>query len=473
MRDTYDTRQRRGFVLLTVTLVGALLFISALMFVSQLTTESHVTKTDAYFKSALNIAETGLSNMLMDISQSKGTETWAVPFANGTTTVRLAEADGAVHGTYQETVQAIGTLKVIDATDPYNVVYSRNIQVTSIGVVYPPSVPSIDMAGNGAYVARRAVRSNAVAVWTHSQIWSEAGEPDTFAIRYGIFTGGNLVIKGSSQEIRGDVFANGDVYIQKASGLVGGDAFAVGTVTGGIPPGDKFGGQTPIPFPEMDIASLQKQFDAYLRGVYPYDGTVFGRTDTSDSVLGKINRGIYKVDQLVTAARTDLVTGLYELPSMVPITADVRSALIDPTAVYYFDGDVKLASNSALAGTIVIDGKFFIAGNVEVGTAGTMVNIIATGDVTKDTGCSLINGVVYTGGSFTGRGTADINGALIARNSVDMSGNFNVTYKSGLPGLPVDGDYDKPHLVSEAYTLDGLNRLPSGERMWQEVTDLN
>jgi hypothetical protein len=171
MRDIRRIERRPGFVLLTVTLVGALLFISALMFVSQLTTESHVTKTDAYFKSALNIAETGLSNMLMDISQSKGTETWAVPFANGTTTVRPAEADGAVHGTYQETVQAIGTLKVIDATDPYNVVYSRNIQVTSIGVVYPPSVPSIDMAGNGAYVARRAVRSNAVAVWTHSQIW--------------------------------------------------------------------------------------------------------------------------------------------------------------------------------------------------------------------------------------------------------------------------------------------------------------
>ncbi len=98
MRDIRRIERRPGFVLLTVTLVGALLFISALMFVSQLTTESHVTKTDAYFKSALNIAETGLNSTLMDISQGVGEGTWAQAFQSGGDSLS-AVASSAVHGT--------------------------------------------------------------------------------------------------------------------------------------------------------------------------------------------------------------------------------------------------------------------------------------------------------------------------------------------------------------------------------------
>ena len=204
-------------------------------------------------------------------------------------------------------------------------------------------------------------------------------------------------------------------------------------------------------------------------------------TNTSFTALGLIQRAVWNVDTLVAAARIDGATGWYELPSMVPITAAVRSALIDPTAVYYFDGDVKLASNSELSGTIVIDGKFFISGNVEVGASDSLVNIIVTGDVTKDTGCSEINGLVYTGGSFTGRGTADINGALIARKTVDMSGNFNLTYNDSIPPITIGGT-----LVQEeefipgttehfpaVYNLDDFEQPDSGDRMWQEVTNLD
>ncbi|MFA4932714.1 MAG: hypothetical protein WC625_07410 [Caldisericia bacterium] len=482
MRDIRQIRRRPGFVLVTVTLVGALLFISALMFVNQLTTESHVTKTDAYFKSALNIAETGLSNTLMDISQSVGTASWAQVFQSGGDTLD-AVPSSAVHGTYQVDVDVVGTPESLGSDQ-----YRGEVQVMSTGAVYTPAVT--DMVASSEYAARRGVRMSTVATWTYVPPYTETTddtiipakyEPTTFDIDYGVFTGGNLVIKGSSQEIHGDVFANGNVYIQKSSGLVGGDAYAAGTVTGGIPAGDKFPGQTPIPFPEIDIVIMHHLFDAYLRGTYPYNGTVAGMTNTSFTPLGLIQRAIWNVDRLVAAARVDGATGWYELPSMTPITADVCSALIDPSAVYYFDGDVKLASNSALSGTIVVDGQFFISGNVEVGTAGTLVNIIATGDVTKDTGCSEINGLVYTGGSFTGRGTADINGALIARNSVDMSGSFNLTYNDSLSPITIGGTLvtEEQFIPGETvyhppfYNLDDFEQPVSGERMWQEVTNLD
>jgi hypothetical protein len=456
------------------------------MFVSQLQTEGHITKTDAYFKSALNVAETGLNNVLTEMKQAAGATAdptasaqWGEWLSSGAHIFDPVAVE-TPHGTYQVTVKVVGTPVVVGNQ------HSAEVQVTSEGRIYTPAVTS--MIGSVDYAARRAVRSNTTAVWTFVPSQPGSGpvwvgpeyEPTTFNIRYGVFTGGDLEIKGSSQEIHGDVFANGNIDIQKASGLVGGVAYAAGTVTGGIPASAKKPGQTPISFPEMDIPTMRQLFDAYVRGIYPYDGTVAGLTNTSHTAAGLINRTTFHVDALMAAARLDSTTGFYELPSMVPITSTVRSALIDPSAVYYFDGDVKLASNSALSGTIVVDGKFFISGNVEVGTSGTLVKIIATGDVTKDTGCSLINGLVYTGGSFTGRGTADINGALIARTSVDMSGNFNITYNGNIPPMTTGGTLvsaghwtDGTAGTPASYKLDSLSLPASGDRMWQEVTDLN
>ncbi len=195
--------------------------------------------------------------------------------------------------------------------------YRAEVQVMSTGAIYTPAVT--DMLASEAYAARRGVRTGAIATWTYIPAHTETTpdvtipavyEPNTFDIDYGIFTGGNLTIKGSSQEIHGDVFANGNVFIQKASGLVGGDAFAAGTVTGGIPAGDKHPGQTPIPFPEIDTVIMHQLFDAYLRGEYPYNGTVVGMTNTSFTPLGLIQRALFNVDKLVAAARGDASTGV-------------------------------------------------------------------------------------------------------------------------------------------------------------------
>jgi formylmethanofuran dehydrogenase subunit C len=467
-------------------LVGMLLLGSALMFVAQLNAESHITKTDAYFKSTLNVAETGMTDTLMAISQAVDPgdtdNDWARAFQNGSAVVMAPIVVDGVNATYTITVHRIG--------DPGHAGQNTGeVQITSEGRIYQPSVASI--VGSEDYAARRAVRMSTQATWTYTPALDTPEvyhppeyAPTTFDIRYGIFTGGNLTIKGSSQEIQGDVFANGNVYIQKASGLVNGQAYAAGTVTGGIPATSKHPGQTPIPFPEIDVLYMQRMYNAYLMGTYPYDGTVVGMTNTSHSPAGEINRALYHVNDLLNASVVDAVNGLYELPGAtgtgsVTLTAAIRAALIDSTAVYFFGGNIKLASNSELAGTIVIDGKFFISGNVEVGASGVPASILVTGDVTKDTGCSAIGGLVYTGGSFTGRGTADITGALIARNTVDMSGNFNVVYDDSLPpiqtgGTLVTAGWTEPAQHTPAqYILDDFKDAAAGQRMWQEVTDLN
>lgn len=484
----HGNRARPGFVLLSVMLVGMLLFGSALMFVAQLNAESHITKTDAYFKSTLNVAETGMTDTLMTISQAVDPgdtdNDWASRFNSGSAVVLGPTAVDGVNGTYTVTVQRVGAATSLGGDQ-----YTGEVQITSEGRIYQPSVASI--VGSDDYAARRAVRMNTQATWTYTPARDTPAvyhppeyAPTTFDIRHGIFTGGNLTVKGSSREIHGNVFANGNVYIQKASGLVDGKAYAGGTVTGGIPASAKFPGQDPIPFPEIDVLYMQRMYNAYLMGTYPYDGTVVGMTNTSHTPAGEINRALYHVNDLLNASVVDAVNGLYELPGAtgtgsVTLTADIRATLIDSTAVYFFGGNIKLASNSELAGTIVIDGKFFISGNVEVGASGVPASILVTGDVTKDTGCSAISGLVYTGGSFTGRGTADITGALIARNTVDMSGNFNVVYDDSLPpmqtgGTLVTAGWTEPgqHMPAQ-YVLDNFEDAAAGQRMWQEVTDLN
>lgn len=497
MRDVHGKRERGGFVLLTVTLVGALLFISALMFVSQLTTESHVTKTDAYFKTALNVAETGLTDVLMDIKNGVGSPEWAQTFASGSATFAAVESS-AVHGTYRVSVD------VVDVQALAGDQYTGEIQITSEARVYAPAVTPMVIGGvsNSAYVARRAVRTNSVATWTVSPTTIPGGvvrEYGPFPVDYGVFTGSDLVIKGSSQEITGNVWANGDIEIAKLSGLIGGDAYSgSGSITGALPPSRVHTDQGDKAFPEINIDGAidpanppdtwgyRALFDAYVMGTFPFNdaGALMYPTRFIDTnlITGGLNRALYSVGTLYAAAVPSDVADprdpsrkLLVLPSMNPIGADIRSAMTNPRGVYFFDGDVKIASNSDLAGTIVVDGDIFLSGNITVGSPTLPMVLIATGDVVKETGRSTVNGVVYTGGSMTGRGRATINGALIARSWVDMSGNLTITYVAGLGSI--GGTWtekqDDPTSGPTVYRLDEFIEAAETKRMWQEVTNLD
>ena len=491
-------RRRPGYVLVTVILVGALLFVSAAMLVSQLTTEAHVTKTDAYFKSALNLAETGLNKTLvsMEFGTSAERSQWAQWFQLYGGHVGTAVVGTDVHGTYQVTATVVGTPVPLGGG-----MYRGEVQLTSVGAVYPPSVTS--MVGSTAYAARRAIRSITVATWsfvpgsTTTTTETTTFVPDTLSIRYGIFTGADLVIKGASSEIRGDVFANGNVFVQKASGLQasgtppeGGQAYAVGTVTGGIPASTQHASQAAIPFPVIDTALMRTMYDAYVTGKYPYDGTNASFMDTRATVdglpnpAGVANRTLYHIDDLLNASTTwtDPLDALHQLKVLPAghINATVAAAMTNPKGFYFFAGAVDLPKDTAAAwsGTVVIDGDFDIHSNITVGTPGNLMNLMVTGNITKDNGCSAINGVVYTNGTFSGNGTAALTGALLTRGSVDINGTLDITYVPGLPAAVTGG-----HLVQTkttttttippTYALESVVLPVAGQRMWQEVTVLN
>jgi hypothetical protein len=486
------SRRRPGFVLVTVILVGALLFMSAAMFISQLTTEAHITKTDAYFKLALDLAETGLNGTLTSIQNGSVAQRsqWAQWFQNSGGHVATAVASAQVHGAYQVTATVIGKVPTGVPNQ-----YTAEVQVTSIGAVYPPAVTSMvnGIVLASGYAARRAIRSSTVAVWTFIPAHDDPDKPvyktvttTPLPIKYGVFTGADLIIKGASKEIHGDVFANGNIFIQKASGLPDGQAYAVGTVTGGIPAAVQHAGRAKNDFPVIDTAYMRTMYDAYVTGKYPFDGTNPDYMDTRTVVgPGTTNRATYHINDLLAASTTwiDPLDSSHQL-KVLPggsISASVAVAMTNPKGFYFFNGSINLPKSTAAAwsGTIVVNGNFDIHSNITVGTPGYLMNLLVTGNITKDNGCSSINGVVYTNGTFSGNGTAALTGALLAKGSVSMNGTLDITYVPNLPPITTGGtivQYDYTIYGAhypDAYTLVSLTLPPSGQRMWQEVTILN
>jgi hypothetical protein len=466
---------RPGFALLTVILVSALLIVSAFMFTAQMVTESHITKTDALFKSALSQAESGLSNSLalVQVAKSPDSTPWVQHFANSDTV--LLTGTQTANGTRGAYVVSVSVVPVLDHTvtlpDAATTVehWTGNVNLVSTGAVYPPSVTAM-LSGSSlsaGYSARRSIKTRTQAYWTKTSV-TVGGAPTvtttTFDLKYGVYTAGDLSIKGASKEWHGNVFANGDVYVQKTSSIVDGEAYAGGSVTGN-PPGTRHPNQTPVSFPEINTAYFKTMAKAYIDGTFPYDTTtnaipgtspVKYYTCTKASVTGN-KRTFYHVDGLASSSDPYHPNPAY---------------FLDPTAVYFNDGPLHL-NGGALQGTIVINGNAFINGNVTVATGQKLPTLIVTGNITKENGCSAIQGVVYTGGTFTGRGNAMITGSLIARGSVDMKGTMDVYYDPSLSMIVTGGVVNPggdPSTGVPTYSLNQLvlPNLPDS-RIWQEV----
>lgn len=490
--------RKRGFVLLTVVLVSAVLILSSLMFGAQLMAETRITKTDTAFKNALSLAETGLNTTLSEIKNSTS-DAWAQYLQSGGHIGDVVPVASA-HGTYQVNV-TVKPGTVVDVRDPNTGEitvdhYTGTIIVDSTGVEYPPSVALGEMAGSTGYTARRRIQTLAQAMWTVTQdpgqpyIAPGAGSPEEgywdtseFGIGYGVFTGGDFSTQGSAMEINGDVYANGNADIKKNS-ISGGKVYAHGSLTG-KPPAGSIGGVPAQSFPVIDTAYYRSLFTAYINGAYPYNGNVQIPNSTppayyTDTSLAA-NRAKYNVDKL--AALTSEVTVDGNVYKTIP-SGNATAALAymtNPTASYFVSGDLHVNAQVTLTGTVVVDGTIFVNGGANILAGTKMPALLATGDFVKNNGNATINGLVYTEGSFTGVGTADIVGALYARGAVTMNGNMSITYDSSIDAVvtgatwvvtkpKVDGttgqEYKAP---TTTYKMDNVKRLEQSGRSWVEL----
>lgn len=511
-----NARRKSGFVLLTVVLVSALLIVSSLMFVAQLMAETRITKTDAVFKNALSIAEAGLNTTLSEIKNSNS-DTWAQRLQYMYEHPAQRHYDGAttpmasMDGTYTVDVD------LDDASSLGGNQYEGTIAVDSTGVEFPPSVAAADMATSTDYSARRRVQTRATAVWTYVPSYVIPGLPaieptegsdevpevgywdtDEFGIGYGVFTGGDFSTQGSAEEINGDIYAGGNASIKKNS-VSGGKVYAHGSVTGDPPTGSKSGFPS-IPFPMIDTSYYQSLFTAYINGTFPYNtpfnqipgaaaGTFYTCTAKSGpwTLQGGINRAVYGVGALEVLTSDVTIGGkTYKVIPSDNATAAL-TYMTNSTTSYFVSGDLHINAQVTLTGTVVVDGTIFVNGGANILAGTKMPALLATGDFVKNNGNATINGLVYTEGSFTGVGTADIVGALYARAGVDMNGNMSVTYDSSIDAVvvgatwvvttpyqaavdPTTGRAATPDVtVPDLYRVDDVWRLDQSGRSWVEL----
>ena len=426
-----EPRRRHGFVLLTVVLVSALLIVSALMFGAQLSAETKITKTDAVFKNVLNLAETGLNTTLSDIKNSTS-DTWARYLQNSGGHLGSTVAVASAHGTYKVDVSVVPGSVI----GPLDGKYQGTIVVDSTGVVFPPSVTVADgMDTSSGYSARRRIQTLARAFWTYKQdpgqpyiapgaSSPEEGHWDTTksGIGYGVLTGGDFSTQGSSMEINGDIYAGGNADIKKDS-VSGGKVYAHGSLTGHYPTGSH-GGAPEMPFPVIDTAYYRSLFTAYINGTFPYDtpfnqipgaapGTFYTCTAKSGpwTVQGGINRAVYGVGALEVLTSDVTIGG--KTYKVIPSgnATQALAYMTNSTASYFVSGDLHVNAQVTLTGTVVVDGTIFVNGGANISAGTKMPAIMATGDFVKNNGNATIAGLVYTEGSFTGNGTADIAGS--------------------------------------------------------------
>lgn len=411
---------RKGFALVTVVVVAAILGACSLIFAVQLRTERTVTGNDAVFREALNVAEEGLDtaiSMIRNDVVDPGDPSWGSCFSAAQQVDLGARLSSVPRGVYAVQVSApVNTETVSDSgegSNPWTQVFKGTVTITSTGRMFNPSATGDLTALMDGWTARRAVSAAVQVQWQKvrtSSTDTTPGPPNTFPVKYGVFAGGNLTIKGSSQEIHGDVFANGSIDVQKSNGIVGGVAYAHGTVTGAAPAGST-GGVAAIPFPTLNMPYFQVMFNAYVNGTFPYDGSKAGYTNTNPSTPeGQANRTKYDISGLIANPAN---YALYK----------------DPSAVYYVNGPLTISSNAELHGTIAVNGDFTIHGSTDIthGT-GALPAIVVNGNIIKENGNSSVTGIMLCSGTFSGNGSATITGSLMCGGTVEMNGNLTITY---------------------------------------------
>jgi hypothetical protein len=318
-------------------------------------------------------------------------------------------------------------------------------------------------------------------------------DTDEFGIGYGVFTGGDFNTQGSAKEIDGDIYAGGNATIKKNS-VSNGVVYAHGSLYG-TPPADSQEGVPSIPFPMIDTSYYRSLFTAYINGTFPYDtpfnqipgaapGTFY--TCTNGAFLGN-QRSTYNVDAL--AALTSEVTIGGKTYKVIP-SGSATAALAfmtNSTASYFVSGDLHVNAQVTLTGTVVVDGTIFVNGGANILAGTKMPALLATGNFVKNNGNATINGLVYTEGTFTGVGTADIVGALYSRGAVTMNGNMSITYDSSIDAVVVGATWvvttpyqpavppttGQPATADQTippyYHMDDVRRLDQSGRSWVEL----
>lgn len=256
--------KRRGFALLTVLLVGAVLLASVFMFAKAVGTEQYIGQTGEYFRLALDMAEAGVTRTIQDL--------------------RLERSAGVIGGSYLTPVKFDAVKASTGPVDLDEVVYSELTSARKVGtyhvwVRHKENLPDLP---NGSHVMIVTVKSEG-RVYPSNVTLPEQMTATNYQSRRFVGVDVKVVLSGVPERLRLAVFSKSDMTISGGATVLDGNAFSNTTITfrggGGMVNGkasSTLGGDVPatgevITFPKIDLPKFQDLAWAFVNGESPYD----------------------------------------------------------------------------------------------------------------------------------------------------------------------------------------------------------
>lgn len=493
-------RQRKGVALLTVVILAALILVAIVGMSRGLVAETAITKTDTGFKSALAVAETGLTQTSSDLASA----TWTAAGSGsinlppqGYLTLAQAEAiarapvDGVLTFDWKSYPDGVYP----QGTSAFRVKVRKTSGAVWDGVLWDGVSDSPEDVGIRMYalgesyfsaagstsglLGRRIVSTEATVRYDLHYDPGSPGTPggpptpgSTAAFNYGLFSGGDMTFQGSPQAVvtNGNIYALGNIDLGGKRRLDSGHTvYSSGTVTGakgGESVVDKGSNPPPpiVPFPELSLGFYYDMANDFKTGSNYYAGNQIGfpqsagypdtqsLTSIIQSYLGAPN-----VSPTLAGVQTfynDLKSGggAWALATVVQRTA-LLNAL--KCAVYYIEGGGTIAGQFSVLGAVVVSGAgdphvtdptavgypqsttVHLSGGSSIIDPGGLAFFVH-GDI-KGTGKTDLEGLLYSDGEFdNGSGQCTVNGAVVARNMTHLSGQFTVNY-SAISNMPNGG----------------------------------
>lgn len=447
-------KNKKGFALITVIFIGALIFTSIMGMYIRLVPERNIFVNRVSIKRALSAVEACINQINFDLRNADFKNNKILPenvfhylSINDIKNIiknlpgYVIELDEIEFSTNPYVTYKAKIIRKIlgkeneftGIFDPDEVLYNGNsadlnvyIGIYAIGNVYRDNTKS-DL------IARKAIYSEVEVVYRKEiSIIRIPGNSD--AVNYAIFSGTNIIYNGDAQTVNGDIYANGmiDLGKPKKVRVKNGTAYAHGSITGnGIAENGAYANIPEKPFPMLNKNYYINLAYNFKNGLYPYDGTEpnFPNTNYSEIIniiytyLGSNN---YSEINNIKIFYNDLKnkTGLFtNLDNNKWLDLKNKARNI----VYYIQGNTHIAGNFEAEGTFVIDGDLIINANSEIRNPGGLAFLV-DGDINRANGTAYMEGLFYSTGSLTGQGTFDLKGGIITKGSVDLNGNFNITY---------------------------------------------
>jgi hypothetical protein len=449
--------KRKGVALISVVLIGALVFVSIMSIYLKVVNEKTISSSRISTARALAGAEGVLAQVAFDLSDVKSTlDGWNTTSVDHFLTVDQIKS--VLSSGYASTPEKgfsvspdteiqvkMKTISVDTKKEPPE----YTIRVYVLSTVYKQPGTSIADA-----IVRKAITTEYIVGYR---------SPSSYVFNYALFTpnsislGGNATINGNTYAGtgitgQGSADINGTAYVPSGANVTPND---LADHVAFLP--------DPLSFPPLDLEGYKIKASNFKIGQPPYDGHTEGYANTSDSVVMTVIQSYLGTG---TSSTIDQIQNFYnDLKNRSGgflLLSDTQWGSLWNNAksiVYYIDGDAHVNANFTAQGTIVVNGDFMINGNASIYNGGGLA-VLVNGDIIKSNGHAELHGLFYATGSVGGSGTFDCTGSIVSQQLIELKGAFKVDYEM----VEEMKDYGNPGGTS------GIEFTKKVESSWEEIS---